>query len=89
MIIFLFCCLCFVDDEIIPSTADEIIHNWGEFDKDVPLTHESSRRLAVCNMDWDNITATDLFVVFTSFKPPEGTVLSVKVIQSFFFLVSF
>lgn len=74
----------FVDDEPFPSATEEIVHNWGEFDKDVPLTSELSRRLAVCNVDWDNITATDIFVVFNSFKSPEGTVLSVKVIQNFF-----
>lgn len=78
---------CFVDDEPFPSTTEEIVHNWGEFDKDVPLTSELSRRLAVCNMDWDNITATDIFVVFNSFKSLEGTLLSVKVIQIFFLVL--
>lgn len=72
------------DDEPFPSATEEIVHNWGEFDKDVPLTSELSRRLAVCNVDWDNITATDIFVVFNSFKSPEGTVLSVKIFLSDF-----
>lgn len=72
------------DDEPFPSTTEEIVHNWGEFDKDVPLTSELSRRLAVCNMDWDNITATDIFVVFNSFKSLEGTLLSVKIFLSDF-----
>ena len=35
--------------------------NWQNFDAEAPTTEDATRRLAVCNMDWDKITADDLF----------------------------
>ena len=39
----------------------QVHHGWGELDKDVPESLETSSRLAVCNMDWDHVSAQDLF----------------------------
>lgn len=39
----------------------QVHHGWGELDKDVPVSLETSCRLAVCNMDWDHVSAQDLF----------------------------
>ncbi|XP_037808416.1 pre-rRNA-processing protein esf1 [Lucilia sericata] len=74
------------DDE---SSEDEdpemyIDHVWGELANDAESTEESTRRLAVCNMDWDRVRAVDLMVLFSSFLPPGGSVLSVKIYPSEF-----
>eukprot|EP00099_Drosophila_melanogaster_P016275 NP_569906.1 uncharacterized protein Dmel_CG11417 [Drosophila melanogaster] len=62
----------------------QIDHVWGELDNDAEHTEESTRRLAVCNMDWDRIRAEDLMVMLSSFLPPGGSILSVKIYPSEF-----
>lgn len=62
----------------------QIDHVWGELDNDAESTEESTRRLAVCNMDWDRIRAEDLMVMLSSFLPPGGSILSVKIFPSEF-----
>jgi hypothetical protein len=44
----------------------------------VPVT----RRLALCNYDWMNITSKDLMILFSSFKGQSGFISSVKVYMS-------
>ncbi|KAH8388027.1 hypothetical protein KR093_011212 [Drosophila rubida] len=74
------------DDEDAAGAGPElqIDHVWGELDMDAEDTEESTRRLAVCNMDWDRIRAQDLMVLLSSFLPPGGSVLSVKIYPSEF-----
>ncbi|GFF86379.1 pre-rRNA-processing protein esf1 [Aspergillus udagawae] len=50
---------------------------------DVP-TGEVTNRIAVVNLDWDNIRAEDLMAVFSSFVPTGGRVLKVSVYPSEF-----
>ena len=59
------------------SEDEELVHNWGELDKDAERTDKPSRRIAVCNMDWDRIRAVDLFVLLHSFSP-QGKLHSIK-----------
>ena len=47
------------------------------------LTYDSSRFMAICNMDWTSVRAVDLFVILSSFVPP-GSVLRVGVYPSDF-----
>ena len=52
--------------------------------QDVP-TGEVTPRIAIVNLDWDNIRAADLMAVFTSFLPPNGgTLLKVSIYPSEF-----
>lgn len=67
------CCCCKTDSE------EEIEHDWGELDKDAEQTEEATKRLAVCHMDWDRVTATDIMVLLHSFLPPTGFIESVTV----------
>jgi len=47
-------------------------------------TGDVTRRFAVLNMDWDKLKAVDLLALFNSFKPKEGTILSVAIYPSEF-----
>lgn len=73
---------------------EEDVTEWGgdghgllemqiEGQNDVP-TGDVSSRLAVVNLDWDNIRAVDLMAVFSSFCPPIGRILRVAVYPSQF-----
>ena len=46
-----------------PSSSEGVVHGWGEMARDgrVPHSEETSHRLAVCNMDWDRLSANDVF----------------------------
>ncbi|KAF9349446.1 pre-rRNA-processing protein esf1 [Mortierella sp. AD094] len=54
-----------------------------EEEDDVPRGDES-HRFACVNLDWDHVKSTDLFKVFSGFKPEKGAIRSVKVYPSEF-----
>lgn len=47
-------------------------------------TGDVYRRIAVVNLDWDNVHAVDIMVTLSSFKPANGKVLSVRIYPSEF-----
>lgn len=55
----------------------------AEVQSEVPMG-EISSRIAVVNMDWDNIRAVDLMAVAQSFLPSNGKMLKVSVLPSEF-----
>lgn len=55
----------------------------GAVDEVIP-TGDVHRRIAVVNLDWDNVHAVDLMVTLSSFKPADGKVLSVRIYPSEF-----
>ncbi|MFT7806182.1 ESF1 homolog isoform X2 [Arapaima gigas] len=71
-------------DRILRQEEEEIAHDWGEMWKDTPRSDLVTRRLAVCNMEWDRLKAKDLLALLSSFKPEGGFVLSVKIYPSEF-----
>lgn len=73
------------DDELDQAEEEEV---FGLLDEDdgqggIPKGEVSSR-LAVVNLDWDNIRAADLMAVFSSFVPSSGRILNVSIYPSEF-----
>lgn len=50
---------------------------------DIPMGEVTSR-IAIVNLDWDNIRAADIMAVINSFLPPTGTLLKVSIYPSEF-----
>lgn len=75
-----------LSDEETEDTEEEAFGFRGELggeEEGVPMGEPSSR-LAVVNLDWDNIRAADLLAVFSSFTPGNGRILKVAVYPSEF-----
>ena len=75
------------DDETEGSAEEEEV--FGVLDEQKAdgmgvLIGEASPRIAVVNLDWDNIRATDLMVVFSSFVPGGGRILKISIYPSDF-----
>ncbi|KFD46228.1 hypothetical protein M513_12891 [Trichuris suis] len=68
----------------LESDDEGVDSNWTELDADAPKAEVSTRRLALCNMDWSRVSARDLYVLFNSFKPVSGVVHSVRIYPSEF-----
>lgn len=75
------------DSEDLEEEEEEEVFKFpdehGEDGEGVPMG-EPSRRLAVVNLDWDNIRAVDLMAVFSSFTPGNGRISKISVYPSEF-----
>ena len=73
------------DDELDEAEEDEVfgLLDANEGQDGVPRGEVSSR-LAVVNLDWDNIRAADLMAVFSSFVPGSGRLFNVSIYPSEF-----
>lgn len=67
-----------VDEDDVADNAD------GSGGGGIVPVGEVSSRLAIINLDWDNIRATDLMAVFASFAPDPESLLNVSVYPSEF-----
>ena len=63
---------------------EEVVFGPGEGQADSIPTGDVSSRLAVVNLDWDNIRAVDLMAVFSSFVPGNGRILKISIYPSEF-----
>uniref|UniRef100_A0A7E4VNA7 NUC153 domain-containing protein n=1 Tax=Panagrellus redivivus TaxID=6233 RepID=A0A7E4VNA7_PANRE len=57
---------------------------WNKLQSGVRHVEWASNRLAICNMDWDNIKGDDLFFLLSSFKPARGQLESLSIYLSDF-----
>jgi NUC153 domain len=69
------------EDSDLEEEVEDAIE--GPQDADIPMGDVTSR-IAVVNLDWDNIRATDLMAVFSSFLPATGRLLKVAIYPSEF-----
>ncbi|CAP26268.1 Protein CBG06109 [Caenorhabditis briggsae] len=56
----------------------------ANLDRDVDQVEWTSRRLAVCNLEWDQMNCEDILMLVKSFTPQEGSVVSVGIYLSDF-----
>lgn len=71
------------EDESVEAEEDET-GGIGPIDQDGVPVGEVSSRIAVVNLDWDNLRAVDLMAVASSFCPAGGRVVNVTVYPSEF-----
>ena len=71
------------EDDSEEDVKDQATTLGDQRDGSIPMGDVSSR-IAVVNLDWDNIRATDLMVVFSSFLPAGGRLLKVSIYPSQF-----
>lgn len=72
------------DEEVEVDEEDAFDFPTGGKEAEVEEMEDATRRLAVVNLDWDNIRAVDLMAVASSFSPGEGRILDVTVYPSEF-----
>ncbi|KAG5050818.1 hypothetical protein JHK87_003016 [Glycine soja] len=65
------------DEEVYEDEASDV-------KEDIATTDKETHRVAVVNMDWRYVKAVDLYVLLSSFVPPNGLIKSVRVYPSEF-----
>ncbi|XP_003748223.1 ESF1 homolog [Galendromus occidentalis] len=71
------------EEKLMREEAEQEVE-WDELDKDAPRSDDISKRIALCNMDWQNLRAEDLFVLMHSFVPADGVVHRVRIFPTQF-----
>ena len=73
------------DDEK-PETEYQGFDKWGELDHDAETikSGDETSRLAVCNLDWDRVSAADIYLALYSFCSEQSGLKSVKIYMSEF-----
>lgn len=74
------------EEDLEDAEEDEVFGFPDEQDAEgegIPMG-EPTARLAVVNLDWDNIRAADLMVVFSSFTPTNGRIWKISIYPSEF-----
>lgn len=71
------------EDEPEEDAEDQAATLQNQGDEGI-LMGDASSRIAAVNLDWDNLRATDLMAVFSSFLPPGGRLLMVSIYPSQF-----
>lgn len=75
------------EEEVDTDVDDEDMYDDDEpevAEEEIASIEKETHRLAIVNMDWKHVTAKDLYVVFNSFLPKDGRLLSVAVYPSEF-----
>ncbi len=73
-----------VDEESeVDDTMDQAFSQHPLVNTQIELG-DATRRLALVNVDWDQLKAVDLFVMLAAFKPAMGQIKSVKIFPSEF-----
>lgn len=67
------------EDSDIESEESEV-----EIEDTKPQSGDSSKTLAVVNLDWDHVKSTDLMITFSSFVPSGGKIIKIAVYPSEF-----
>ncbi|OMP86781.1 Pre-rRNA-processing protein esf1, partial [Diplodia seriata] len=72
------------EDEVEVQEQDAFEFPTGGKEAEIEEMEDATPRLAVVNLDWDNIRAADLMAVANSFAPEGGRILNVTVYPSEF-----
>lgn len=67
------------DNEVESESESEV-----ELEKTEPSSGDSSKTLAVVNLDWDNVRSSDLMITFSSFLPAGGRIEKIAIYPSEF-----
>lgn len=72
------------EDDMAEEEEDEAFGSMGDQGAEEVPMGEVTSRIAVVNLDWDNIRSADLLAVFSSFVPTGGRILKVSIYPSDF-----
>uniref|UniRef100_A0AC34G5X1 ESF1-like protein n=1 Tax=Panagrolaimus sp. ES5 TaxID=591445 RepID=A0AC34G5X1_9BILA len=83
--------MCSSDDDSESGTDSEVEREndqneviWDQLQTGIRHVEWASKRLAICNMDWDHVKGEDLLLLLQSFKPASGEVKAVAIYLSDF-----